>query len=193
MKLFYFSLLAWSGRKSLVSFGENHISVPTSFVVSGCYPGFSWEYFDSWKQKQQQKNCVLGILGRGISKYAKITTSSQGASFSENPEDCEEARRVLDDSSNGLGCPGLDLTLNTHPMTLDMSLHLSSGDSNCSYLIYMYYSARYYNVLIPVPLLWKDLNWHCSRKGSPEISIMYSQYPVSWKGGVGVKVEVGCH
>lgn len=104
MKLFYSSLLAWSGRKSLVSFGENHISVPTSFVVSGCYPGFSWEYFDSWKQKQQQqKICVLGILGRGISKYAKITTSSQGALFSENPEDCEEACRVLDDSSNGLG------------------------------------------------------------------------------------------
>lgn len=88
----------------MVSFGENHISVPTSFVVSGCYPGFSWEYFDSWKQKQQQqKICVLGILGRGISKYTKITTSSQGALFSENPEDCEEARRVLDDSSNGLG------------------------------------------------------------------------------------------
>lgn len=109
----------------MVSFGENHISVPTSFVVSGCYPGFSWEYFDSWKQKQQQKNCVLGILGRGISKYAKITTSSQGTLFNENPEDCKEVHRVLDDSSNGLGCPGLDLTLNTYSMTLDMSLHRS--------------------------------------------------------------------
>jgi hypothetical protein len=35
MKPSYSSLLTSSGRKSCVSFGENHISMPTGFVGSG--------------------------------------------------------------------------------------------------------------------------------------------------------------
>ena len=66
---------------------------------------------------------VLGIQGRGISKYAKIASSSQGALYSENPEDFTEVHRVLDDSSKWLRLPRFGSYLHTCSMMLDMSFH----------------------------------------------------------------------